>query len=154
MSQLVLLSAGHCLRPSMASFESINNTETFLTACANYLCSSNTLALLLVLILSCVLQRQWASAPALTQQQRNVYLLQFRSWVACRNYDTFLCHRLSRSQTHFDIHTLAPHVFIHSFIQRHRHTQLFLAIVFYPRQQNVAPGSESVPNLHAHSLTT
>lgn len=27
----------------MASFETINNTETFLTACANYLCSSNTL---------------------------------------------------------------------------------------------------------------
>lgn len=40
-------------------------------------------ALLLVLIPSCVLQRQWASAPALTQQQRNVYLLQLGAgWLA------------------------------------------------------------------------
>lgn len=44
---------------------------------------------------------------ALTQQWRNVYLLQFRSWVACRNYDTFLSHWLSHSQRHHHIHTMA-----------------------------------------------
>lgn len=79
-------------------------------------------ALLLVLIPSCVLQRQWASAPALTQQQRNVYLLQFRSWVACRNYDTFLCHRLSRSQTHVDIHPMCSFTATYRDVDTHSHS--------------------------------
>lgn len=129
----------------MASFESINNTETFLTACANYLCSSNTrgdkkkkcpaFGFNSELCFTATVGERSSTDTAAEE----CLFAAVRSWVACRNYDTFLCHRLSRSQTHVDIHTLVPHVFIHSFIQRHRHTQLFLAIVFYPRQQNVAP---------------
>lgn len=80
-------------------------------------------ALLLVLIPSCFTATVGERSSTDTAAEECLFAA-VRSWVACRNYDTFLCHRLSRSQTHVDIHTLAPHVFIHSFIQRHRHTAI------------------------------
>lgn len=59
---------------------------------------------------------------ALTQQQRNAYLLQFRRRVACRNCDTFPCHGLPRYPTHPPIGNTLPRVGP----QLHRSVQLCL----------------------------